>query len=118
MAGLTTHILDLTHGVPAAGVRIVLSAEEAPGGFAPIKEITTNEDGRAPAPLIDAADVKAGAYRLDFHIGDYFRRKGIVLDEPAFLDIIPIAFAIADPQAHYHVPLLVSPYGYSTYRGS
>lgn len=118
MAGLTTHILDLTHGTPAAGVKIVLSKRNDDGAPEKITEARTNDDGRAPAPLIAAEDMKTGAYTLEFHIGDYFRAKGLVLDEPAFLDIVPIAFAIADPSSHYHVPLLVSPYGYSTYRGS
>lgn len=118
MAGLTTHILDLTHGIPAAGVKIVLSAKSEGGALEKIAETTTNEDGRTPSPLIAPGDAKPGAYQLEFHIGDYFRRKGFALDEPAFLDVVPVAFAISDPSAHYHVPLLVSPYGYSTYRGS
>lgn len=118
MAGLTTHILDLTHGTPAAGVKIVLSAKAEGGRLEKVVEAVTNEDGRTPSPLIAAGDVKPGAYQLEFHIGDYFRGKGVALDEPAFLDIVPIAFSIADSSAHYHVPLLVSPYGYNTYRGS
>jgi 5-hydroxyisourate hydrolase len=117
MAGLTTHILDLTHGAPADGVKIVLSVRNG-GGAEKLKEAVTNADGRCDAPLIAANDMKKGGYLLEFHIGDYFRRKGIRLDDPAFLDIIPIAFAVSDIAAHYHVPLLVSPYGYSTYRGS
>jgi len=117
MAGLTTHILDLARGTPAAGVKIVLSARNG-GGAEKLKEAATNADGRCDAPLIDAGDMKKGAYLLEFYIGDYFRSKGVKLGEPAFLDIVPVAFSIADASAHYHVPLLVSPYGYSTYRGS
>jgi len=118
MAGLTTHILDLTHGRPAAGVAIALYACDESGSAEKIAESTTNDDGRAPAPLLDAETLKAGRYRLDFHIGDYFRARGVQLAEPAFLDVVAIAFGVADATAHYHVPLLVSPYGYSTYRGS
>lgn len=114
MAGLTTHILDLAHGRPAAGVKVALY--DAAGAL--IVEVQTNADGRCPQPLLAADAMKPGRYRLDFHIGDYFRKAGVALDEPAFLDIVPIAFAISDTAAHYHVPLLVSPYGYSTYRGS
>ncbi len=118
MAGLTTHILDLTHGTPAAGVKITLSEKKRGGSLEKIAEAVTNSDGRCDAPLIAPADMKAGAFVLEFHIGDYFRRAKVAMDEPAFLDVVPIAFGIADGSAHYHVPLLVSPYGYSTYRGS
>lgn len=115
MAGLTTHVLDLARGRPAAGVVVELFASRS-GALASIARTKTNADGRSPAPLLDAARMAAGRYQLEFHVGDYFREGGLI-DAP-FLDIVPVAFAIADPNAHYHVPLLISPYGYSTYRGS
>jgi len=110
---LTTHVLDTAHGTPAAGVAITLCD---PAGT-PIARGTTNADGRLDAPILEGEAFKPGAYVLEFATGDYFRRLGVQLDEPAFLDTVVIAFGIAH-DAHYHVPLLVSPYGYSTYRGS
>ena len=79
---------------------------------------TTNDDGRTSEPLLAGSDLVRGTYELVFHVGDYFRGRGVALSEPAFLDEVPVRFGIADPAGHYHVPLLVSPYGYSTYRGS
>src|SRR5262245_57697497 len=111
MGRLTTHVLDTASGKPAAGVRIVLRRD---GGV--IGESVTNADGRLDKPLLEGATFKAGSYELEFHIGEYFRRQGAAVADPAFLDVIPLRFAVAD-DAHYHVPLLVSPYGYSTYRG-
>ena len=113
MTGLTTHVLDTMHGRPAAGVAVRLSR----GGHK-IAETTTNSDGRCDAPLLDADSIAAGAYRLEFDVGAYYRGLGVVLPEPAFLDTVALEFGIADRTAHYHVPLLVSPFGYSTYRGS
>lgn len=118
MAGLTTHILDLAHGAPASGVEIVLYKETAAGAFEEVVRTFANADGRCDAPLLEAGAMRAGRYRLDFHAGAYFRRRGAVLPEPPFLDVVSINFGIADESAHYHVPLLISPYGYSTYRGS
>jgi hydroxyisourate hydrolase len=118
MAGLTTHVLDVTRGGPAAGVRVELFELEAGGQRKLVKEVATNSDGRTDKPLIGAAEPRAGRFELVFHVGDYFRRQGANTAEPPFLDLIPIRFAIADPAAHYHVPLLVSPWSYSTYRGS
>jgi len=112
---LTTHVLDTAHGCPGAGIAVCLYTED---GAAPIAEARTNADGRCDAPLLDGAAMKPGRYVLTFDAGDYFRRKGMVLADPPFLDTVRIAFGIADPSAHYHVPLLISPYGYSTYRGS
>jgi 5-hydroxyisourate hydrolase len=83
-----------------------------------IADVATNADGRTDRPLIGVGDARAGRFELVFHAGDYFRRQGVKTADPPFLDLIPIRFAIADPQAHYHVPLLVSPWSYSTYRGS
>ncbi len=117
MAGLTTHVLDLAHGRPAAGVTVVLHRRHD-GGLAEIVKTQTNGDGRAPRPLLAENAMASGRYQLDFHVGDYFRGLGVELPEPAFLDVVPIAFGIADAASHYHVPLLISPYGYSTYRGS
>ena len=112
---LTTHVLDTAAGCPAAGVRVVLTRL----GAAPekITEGTTNADGRMDRPLLEATTFAFGAYQIEFHVGDYFRGRGVKLAEPPFLDVIPIRFGIAE-HVHYHVPLLVSPYGYSTYRGS
>ena len=114
MGRLTTHVLDTASGKPAAGVRVVLRRD---GDVAVVAEAATNSDGRLDQPLLDGAAFKSGRYELTFHVGDYFRKCGATLAEPAFLDVIPLRFAIAE-DAHYHVPLLVSPYGYSTYRGS
>jgi 5-hydroxyisourate hydrolase len=118
MAGLTTHVLDTTRGRPASGVAIELHALAAGGARELIASVRTNADGRTDAPLIGAAQARVGAFELSFHVGAYFRAQGAQTAEPPFLDVVPIRFAIADPKAHYHVPLVVAPWGYSTYRGS
>lgn len=115
MGRLTTHVLDTAAGQPAAGLRILLTMLDRPGG--PSVERVTNTDGRLDRPLLEGDAFKPGRYELLFHVGDYFRARGVNLADPAFLDIVPVRFGIAG-DAHYHVPLLVSPYGYSTYRGS
>ena len=116
MGRLTTHVLDLAGGVPAAGVELHLSRQEG-GGLSRVSTGRTNEDGRCDRPLLEGAELVAGIYELEFHVGDYF---GSEADDrsPAFLDIVPVRFRISDPAQSYHVPLLISPYGYSTYRGS
>ena len=113
LSGLTTHVLDTMHGRPAAGVSLRLSRE----GEA-VAAAITNLDGRVDHPLLAAEALTAGRYRLEFEIGEYYRDMGVALSEPAFLETVIIEFGIADPGAHYHVPLLVSPFGYATYRGS
>lgn len=118
MTGLTTHVLDAAHGIPAEGLRIDLYRLDGEGREK-LKTVTTNNDGRVDGgPLLIGDSFKAGQYELVFHAGDYLRGKGVVLPEPAFLDMIPIRFGIADESGHYHVPLLLSPFSYSTYRGS
>jgi 5-hydroxyisourate hydrolase len=112
MGRLSTHVLDTSRGRPAAGVRIVLKRDGQV-----VAEAQTNRDGRTDQPLLEGAAFRTGAYELLFHVGDYFRGSGAPLADPPFLDVIPLHFRIAD-DAHYHVPLLVSPFGYSTYRGS
>jgi 5-hydroxyisourate hydrolase len=108
---LTTHVLDLALGKPAAGLELRLVRD----GHDPI-EAVTNVDGRCDAPLL--VDLEVGRYRLEFEVGAYFRRQGLALPEPAFLETVIIDFGVAGVNQHHHVPLLVSPYGYSTYRGS
>jgi len=117
-AGLTTHVLDTSRGRPAAGLRIDFSRVDADGRPRLIRTVTTNADGRVDAPLLGPGEMQAGRYELLFHVGTYFRSTGAALSDPPFLDQVPVRFAIAEPTAHYHVPLLVSPYGYVTYRGS
>ncbi|MEO3428773.1 hydroxyisourate hydrolase [Pelagibius sp. CAU 1746] len=114
---LTTHVLDTAGGRPAAGVRIEVF-RLAGGTREPLCEVETNADGRCDGPLLHGADFTAGTYELVFHAGDYFRAAGTPLPSPAFLEAVPVRFGIAEPGQHYHVPLLISPYGYSTYRGS
>lgn len=114
MGRLTTHVLDTSGGKPAAGMAVRLLA--ATGET--LLSASTNADGRLDAPALEGAAFAPGRYRLIFAVGAYFRGQGISLPEPAFLEDVEIAFGIADGSAHYHVPLLVSPYGYSTYRGS
>jgi 5-hydroxyisourate hydrolase len=118
MAGLTTHVLDTTRGLPAAGVEITLHALAADGERTLLTTTRTNAGGRTDSPLIAPADARVGAFELTFHVGDYFRAQGAITVDPPFLDVVPIRFAVADPKSHYHVPLVVTPWSYSTYRGS
>ena len=118
MAGLTTHVLDIARGAPACGVQVELYEFAADGGRRLVATTTTNADGRTDAPLVAAAEARVATFELVFHAGDYFRGQGAKLADPPFLDLVPIRFAVADASAHYHVPLLVSPWSYSTYRGS
>ncbi len=115
MGRLTTHVLDTATGRPAAGLTIELfrigQKEER------LTSVRTNQDGRVDKPLLEGAAFTAGTYELRFHAGDYLRAR-TALPDPAFLDVVPIRFGIAAPGEHYHVPLLLSPYGYATYRGS
>lgn len=116
MGRLTTHVLDTARGRPAAGMRISLVRGAGPAAV-PLKEATTNSDGRTDHPLLEGGELTAGAYTLVFHAAEYFRALG----DPAagrFLEEIPVVFVIDDPAGRYHVPLLVSPWSYTTYRGS
>jgi 5-hydroxyisourate hydrolase len=118
MRKLTTHVLDTARGVPAAGMAVVLY-RLGDDGPVPIKRIALNHDGRADAPLLEGEALLPGRYRLVFSVAVYFRAAGVALSEPPFLDEVPLDFGIAaGPDAHYHVPLLASPWAYSTYRGS
>lgn len=117
MGFLTTHVLDTRDGQPAAALQIELFSVTE-NERRQIKTIATNNDGRADGPLLDGDTFRAGVYELDFHAGDYYRANGVKLSEPPFLDVISIRFGISDESSHYHVPLLVTPWSYSTYRGS
>jgi 5-hydroxyisourate hydrolase len=110
MGKLTTHVLDTAHGRPGVGITVELYRLEGEAGTL-IASATTNRDGRTDAPLLEAEKFRTGTYQLVFHMGAYFKSQG-------FLDVVPIRFRIADAAAHYHVPLLCSPWSYTTYRGS
>jgi 5-hydroxyisourate hydrolase len=112
---LSTHVLDTVLGRPAVGVVVTLDCL-IDDVWRHVVEATTNIDGRTDQPMLSGEAFAIGTYMLSFHIGDYFKRVGMA--EPAFLDIIPIRFTITDPAGHYHVPLLATPWSYSTYRGS
>jgi len=113
-AKLSTHVLDLTSGRPAPGMRVDLFRRDSAASIH-VKTVTTNADGRTDAPLLSEAEMAAGAYELVFHVKSYFASRGIA---SPFLDEVPIRFTIADASAGYHVPLLVTPWSYNTYRGS
>ncbi len=117
MGKLSTHVLYIASGRPAAGVTVQLYAQHG-DQWQLLRETVTNADGRTESPLLADAEVQRGRYRLVFGAGDYFRRCGIPVAEPAFVDRVTIEFGLAEPGGSYHVPLLVSPWAYSTYRGS
>ncbi len=120
MGRLTTHVLDTAHGRPGAGIRVELHAVDDTAGVSRpvVASAITNADGRLDAPLLEGAGFVAGIYEMVFHVGDYFRAAGVDLPDPPFVDRAVLRFGVADADAHYHVPLLVSPWSYSTYRGS
>jgi 5-hydroxyisourate hydrolase len=117
MGRLTTHVLDTARGRPAAGLAVELARLEGES-YRALCATVTNADGRCDAPLLEGAALAAGRYRLTFAAGAYFASLGLALPDPPFVDRVTVDFGIADPQASYHVPLLVSPWSYSTYRGS
>ena len=115
--GLSTHVLDTMHGCPAAGMEVALYSTH--GDAATLTQrLVLNRDGRTDAPLFDNASLRTGTYRLRFDVAGYFKARGVELPEPNFLNQVSLDFGIAHADQHYHVPLLVSPWSYSTYRGS
>jgi len=115
--GLSTHVLDTMHGCPAAGMAVTLYATHGDGATV-LQRLVLNQDGRTDAPLFDDASLRVGTYRLRFDVAGYFRARGVALPEPNFLGQVSLDFGVAHADQHYHVPLLVSPWSYSTYRGS
>ncbi len=117
MASLTTHILDTANGIPAAGVTIEIIKVSGDKRVT-LRTLKTNDDGRTDSPVLAGDQCIPGVYELVFHIGDYFRNRDTNADAPPFLDTVPVRFTMAPDEDHYHVPLLASPWSYSTYRGS
>jgi 5-hydroxyisourate hydrolase len=115
--GLSTHVLDTSSGKPAAGMRIDFSERDG-STWKLVKTVRTNADGRTDEPLLATDAMRTGQFMLVFHVAAYFREQGERLAEPPFLDTVPLHFGIADRAAHYHVPLLCTPWSYGTYRGS
>ena len=117
MSSLTTHVLDTAHGLPAAGMTVELFSIDGETRTL-VKTVTTDSNGRCAEPMLDGEAFRVGAWELVFHVADYFISLGVELPDPPFLDRVTLRFGIADSAEHYHVPLLVSPWSYSTYRGS
>ena len=117
MGFLTTHVLDTAHGVPAAGMAIELFSVDG-DKYSLVKSTVTNADGRCDSPLLEGGDFRAGIWELVFHVAEYFAELEVELPDPPFLNHVTLRFGIADASDHYHVPLLVSPWSYNTYRGS
>ncbi|MBD1572146.1 MAG: hydroxyisourate hydrolase [Vibrio hibernica] len=117
MGKLTTHVLDTANGLPGSEIKVELFRVTEQGSQL-IKTATTNFDGRTDSPLLEGADFESGKYELIFHTANYFTQQGVKLDDVPFLDDISIRFGIQNQDSHYHVPLLCSPYSFSTYRGS
>ncbi len=118
MGKLSTHVLDTAHGRPAAGMAVTLQRVAADGSATTVKQVQLNHDGRADGPLLQGEEMAVGRWRLLFETAPYFRGLGVALPEPPFVDTVQLDFGIADAAGHYHVPLLVSPWSWSTYRGS
>jgi 5-hydroxyisourate hydrolase len=118
MGRLSTHVLDTVRGAPAPDMAVDLHGLAADGSWQLLKQVRTNADGRTDQPLLTGDDFKVGTYMLTFHVAAYFGQRGVALAEPPFLDLVPLRFSIADLDGHYHVPLLTTPWSYSTYRGS
>jgi 5-hydroxyisourate hydrolase len=118
MGHLSTHVLDTASGKAAQGVAIALHRVEASGAKTLVLKTSTNADGRTDAPLLAGDVFTPGDYELTFSVGDYFRRAGLIPAGPAFLETVPVRFQMTDPNGRYHVPLVCSPWAYSTYRGS
>ena len=117
MGRLTTHVLDAAHGCPGSAITVELYRVEGEQLHL-LSRVLTNHDGRCDAPILQGDDYRSCVYQLQFHAGDYYRARGVQLPDPAFLDVVVLRFGIDASQEHYHVPLLISPYSYSTYRGS
>lgn len=118
MGKLSTHVLDTAHGCPAAGMAVTLQRVADDGSTDTVRRVVLNADGRADGPLLQGDAMATGRWRLLFEVAPYFRARGVVLPEPPFVDTVQLDFGIADASGHYHVPLLVSPWSWSTYRGS
>jgi 5-hydroxyisourate hydrolase len=118
MGHLSTHVLDTAHGCPAAGMAVTLQRVAADGSATTVKHVVLNADGRADGRLLEGDTMAVGRWRLLFEVAPYFRGRGVELPEPPFIDTVQLDFGIADAAGHYHVPLLVSPWSHSTYRGS
>jgi 5-hydroxyisourate hydrolase len=117
MGRLTTHVLDLVSGSPAAGMRIDVATLDGPARRA-VLTTKTNRDGRPDDPLLEGNDFTAGVWQLEFHVAEYFKARGVKLPQPPFLDVVTVRFGVANADEHHHVPLLVTPWSYSTYRCS
>jgi 5-hydroxyisourate hydrolase len=118
MGHLSTHVLDTAHGCPAAGMAVTLQRVAGDGSALTVKRVVLNADGRADGRLLEGDTMAVGRWRLLFEVAPYFRARGVALPEPPFIDTVQLDFGIADAAGHYHVPLLVSPWSHSTYRGS
>jgi 5-hydroxyisourate hydrolase len=118
MARLSTHVLDLVRGCPARDLAVELLRLGPNDGWTALVRTKTNADGRTDSPLLSGDSFRIGTYMLNFHVAAYFRDTEPATADPPFLDIVPVRFTIAEPDGNYHVPLLVSPWSYSTYRGS
>jgi 5-hydroxyisourate hydrolase len=117
MARISTHVIDVSRGMPAEGIAVELHLIQGAERHL-IAAVTTNADGRTDAPLVSGETIESGIYELTFHAADYFHRTGVALTNPPFLGVVIVRLGLADAHRNYHVPLLLSPYGYSTYRGS
>ncbi len=118
MGHLSTHVLDTAHGCPASGMRVQLQRRADSGAFITLKSVVLDADGRAGGPLLKDGEMSVGVHRLVFDVAGYFRAKGVDLPAVPFVDVVNLDFGMADAAGHYHVPLLCSPWSYSTYRGS